>query len=41
MYRGDLSPRTMLLIAIMLLILWLGSCQDVSWLPDASYGYDS
>jgi hypothetical protein len=41
MHRDDLPPRMLLLVVIMLVLLGLGSCEDLSWLPDAPYDFKS
>ena len=41
MRRRELSWWVAMIIALSLLLLWVGSCEDWSWLPNAPYDADS
>ena len=41
MYRHQLSPRLFLVVVILIAILWLDRCDDLSWLPGVPFRYDS
>jgi hypothetical protein len=41
MRRRELSWWVAVIIALSLLLLWVGSCEDWSWLPNAPYDADS